>query len=160
MKKTGFLKIKHPSFSSSYLLFLICLRTCLLTLVKTTYESTCANFSTQYELRRKMQKVGRNFTSFGKGAFVFNKISKKFSRNSFFLKIHVRISTEFGTKCDKFRVKWMSIHLGKKSNNFTNKRTNLSALAVINKNFIGNPVGRIWGSNLSQNSIETVINVW
>jgi len=41
--------------------------------------------------------------------------------------------TEYGTKRDKFQVKRMSIHLGKQSNNFTHKRTLLSALAVMEK---------------------------
>jgi len=36
------------------------------------------------------------------------KISEKFSRNSFFLKFHVRISTEYGTKRDKFQAKRMN----------------------------------------------------
>jgi len=86
---------------------------------------------------KKLQKVGRNF------ALVCTKISEKFSQNRFFLKFHVKISTEFGTKRVKFQVKRMSIHLRKKSNSFTHKRTFLSALAVINKKFIGNLVGRI-----------------
>jgi len=80
-----------------------------------------------------------------------HKIPEKSSRNSFFLKFHVRISTEFGKKHDKFQVKQMSIHPRKKSNRFAHKRTFLSALAVMNKKFIANLVGRIWGSNLSQN---------
>jgi len=89
-----------------------------------------------------------------------DKISKKFSRNSFFLKFHVRVSIEFGTKRDKFQVKRMSIHPRKKSNSFAHRRTSLSALAVMNKKFVANLVGRIWGSNLSQNSVDTVTNVW
>jgi len=89
-----------------------------------------------------------------------HKISEKLSRNRFFLKCHPRISTEFGTKHDKFEVKEMSIHPGIKSNSCTHKRTFLSALAMTNKKFIANVVGRIWGSNFSQNSIDTVMNVW
>jgi len=89
-----------------------------------------------------------------------HKISEKFSRNGFFLKFHARISTEFGTKRDKFQVKRMSIHPPKKSNSFAHKRTFLSALAVMNKKFIPNLAGRIWGSNLSQNTADTVRNVW
>jgi len=42
----------------------------------------------------------------------------------------------------------MSIDLGKKSNSFTHKRTFLSALAVVNKKFIGNLVGQI-GNQIS-----------
>ena len=91
---------------------------------------------------------------------VFNKISEKFSQNSFFLKFHVRVSTEFGTKHDKFHVKRMSIHPGKKSNSFRHKRTFLPGLAVTDKKFIGNPVGRVWVSNLSQNAVDTMTNVW
>jgi len=54
----------------------------------------------------------------------------------------------------------MGIRPRKKSNNFTHKRTFLSALAVMNKKFIANLVGQIWGSNFSQNSIDTMTNVW
>jgi len=90
---------------------------------------------------------------------VFNKISEKFSWNSFFLKFHIRVSIELGTKRDEFQVKRMSIHLGKKSNSFRDKRTFLSGLAVTDKKFIVDPVGRIWVSNLSQNSVETMTNV-
>jgi len=73
-------------------------------------------------------------------SFVFNKISEKFSRNSFFLKFHERILTRFGTKRVEFQVKRRSIHLGKK-NSLTHKQTFLLALAVMNKKFIANPVG-------------------
>jgi len=93
-------------------------------------------------------------------ALVFNKIYEKFSRNSFFLKLQVRISTEFGTKCEKFQVKGMSIHPRKISNSFTHKRTFLSALAVMNTKFIANSVGQIQVSNLSQNSVGTMANDW
>jgi len=99
-------------------------------------------FSAQYGPRLKFWKVGRNFTSFGR-AFGLSKNSEKFSQNSFLLKFHVRISTEFRTKRDKFQVKRMSIHPRKKSNSSTHKRTLLSALAVMNKKFIANLVGRI-----------------
>jgi len=88
------------------------------------------------------------------------KISEKFSRNGFFQKFRVRISTELGTKPDRFQVKRMSIHPGKKSNSFTHGRTFLSARAVMNKKFIANVVGRVWGSNLSQYLIYTMANVW
>jgi len=70
------------------------------------------------------------------------------------------MSTEFGKKRDKFQVKRMSIHQRKKSNSFSHKRTFLSALEVMNKKFIASFVGRSWGSNLSQNSIDRVTNVW
>jgi len=76
------------------------------------------------------------------------------------MKIQIRISTEFGTKRDKFQVKQMSIRPRKKLNSFAHKRTFLSALAAMNKKFIANPVERIWGSNLSQNWTDTVTNVW
>jgi len=52
----------------------------------------------------------------------------------------------------------MSIHLVKKSNNFTHKRTFLSALTMINKKLIANFVEQIWDSNLSQNPIHTMTN--
>jgi len=78
-----------------------------------------------------------------------HKISEKFSRNSFFLKFHPRISTEFGKKRDKYQVKRMSIHPRKKSNSLTHKRTFLSVMALTNTKFIANLLGRIWVSNLS-----------
>jgi len=108
----------------------------------------------------KLQKLGRNFTSFGRDNLGFYQISEKFFRNGFFLKFHPSIATEFGTKRDKFQVKRMSIHPRKESNSFTRKRNFLSALAVTNKKFIADFVGRIWGSNLSQNSTDTVTSVW
>ena len=61
------------------------------------------------------------------------KISEKFSRNSFFQKLHLRMPTEFETKRDKFQVKRMSIHPRKKSNSLTHRRSFLSALAGIKK---------------------------
>jgi len=119
------------------------------------------SLSAQYERRIKIAETRAKFHKLWlRIALVCTKISEKFSRNSFLLQFHVRISTEFGTKRDKFRVKRISIHPRKKSNSFTHKRTFLSALAVINKNFIACLVGPIWGSNLSQNSIDTVTTVW
>jgi len=69
------------------------------------------------------------------------------------------MTIEFGTKRDKFQVKRMSIHPRKKSNSFAHKGTFLSAQAMMNKQFIASLVGRIWGSNLRQNLIDTVTNV-
>jgi len=98
----------------------------------------------------------------GKGMIAL--VCTKFLKNSpgiiFFLKFHPRISTEFGTKSENFQVKRISIPPRTKSNSFTHKQTFLSALAVTNKRFIANLVGRTWGSNLSQNSIDAVTNVW
>jgi len=89
-----------------------------------------------------------------------HKITEKLSQNIFFLKINVRISIEFGTKLDKFKVKQISILPRKKANSIAHKQTFLSAPAVMNKKIIANLVGRIWGSNLSQNATDTVTNVW
>jgi len=75
-------------------------------------------FSAQYGPEKKLQKVWRNLTSFGRDNLGLHKISEKFSRNGFFLKLCVRISTEFGTKRDRFQVKRMSIHPGKKIKQF------------------------------------------
>ena len=125
------------------------------------WKYLCEFFNAIFQHRIKLQKVGRNFTNFATGiALVFQTISKKLSRSNFFMKFHVRIWTKFGTKRHKFHVKRMSIHLGKKSNSFTHKRAFLSTLTLMNKKFIENLVGRIWGSNLSQNSIHTMMNVW
>ena len=76
-----------------------------------------------------------------------HKIYEKFYRNCFFLKNRVAMSTEFGTKRDRFQVKRMSIHPGKESNSFTHERTFLSGRAVMNKKFISNLVGRVWGKS-------------
>ena len=54
MNKTGFLKTKRPRFYSPYLLFVICLRTCLFTWVQTTYESTCVNFFSAIRTHNKI----------------------------------------------------------------------------------------------------------
>ena len=117
-------------------------------------------FSAQYGPRIQFRKVGRNFTSFGRGySLRLHKISEKYSRNGFFLKFHVRISTEFVTKRDKFHVKRTSIRPRKRSNSSTHKRTFLSSPTVMNKKFIANLVGWIWGSNLRKNSVDTVTNV-
>jgi len=103
VNKTGFPKTKRPDFSSLYLLFVIRLWTCLLTWVQTTYTSTYVNFlSTMWTENKNCRKVGRNLTCLGWGiTLVCTKISKKFSKNIFFLKFHVIIFTEFETKRDK-----------------------------------------------------------
>jgi len=90
-------------------------------------------FSAQYVLEIKLQNVGQHFTSFGRDSLGSHKIFEKSSRNSFFLKFYVRISTKFGTKHDKFQVRRMIIHPRKKSNSFAQKRTFLFALAVMNR---------------------------
>ena len=83
------------------------------------------NPNSKYGPIMKLQKVGRNFTNIGRGySLDLHIFFEKFSQYNFLLKFHVRISIEFGTKHDKFQVKWMSIHLGKKSYSFT--QTNLS----------------------------------
>jgi len=75
-----------------------------------------------------------------------HKISKNFSRNSFFLKFPIRISAEFWTKRDKFQVKRMSIHIEK---NQTVSQTNIPlSLTMMNKKFIANLVERI-GAQIS-----------
>jgi len=117
-------------------------------------------FSAQYGPLIKFQKVRRYFPSFVEDSLGLHKISEKFSRNSFSLKFHVRISTEFRTKRDKFQVKRMSIRPRKKSNSFTLKRTFLSALQWEIQNLL--PV--LWdeyGAKISaKNSIDTVTNIW
>ena len=131
MNKTGFPKIKRPGFSSPYLLFVIRLWTCLLACVHTTYESVCVNF---FQRNTDLEWNCRNYAGISQvsveDSLDLHKISEKFSWNSFFLKFLQRISTEFGTKLDKFQVKRMSIHPQKKSNSFTHKRTFFSVLAV------------------------------
>ena len=66
MNKTGFPKTKRPGFSTLYVVFVICLWTCPLTWVETTYKSTCEIFLAQSGPRKKLQKAWRNFTSFGR----------------------------------------------------------------------------------------------
>ena len=141
MNKTCFPKTKRPGFSFPRIFFLWLVYGCVsLPGGKQHMKVLVRIFSTQYRPKTKFQKVGRNFTSFG---LVFNKISEKFSQNSFFPKFHVKISTEFWAKHDKFQIKRMTIHLGKKSNSFTHKQTFHSTLTVINKKFISILVGLI-----------------
>jgi len=102
------------------------------------------NFFTAIQTQTKISESRAKFHEFlWRIALVCPKFLKNSPRIVFFLKFHVRISTEFGTKCDKLQVKRMSIHPHprKKSNSFTHKRTFLSALAVMNKKFIANLVG-------------------
>jgi len=70
------------------------------------------------------------------------------------------------TNCDKIWVK--TRHISRQTNEYSptkkikqfHTQTNLPFNpAVMNKVFIENLVGRIWGSNLSQNSIDTMKNV-
>jgi len=156
VNKTGVPKTKCPGFSYLYLLFVICLWTCVLSRVQTTHESSCVNFSTQFfnteQNCRKYGEISQILLEDGLGFFT------KFQKN-IFLKFHVKIWTEFGTmrhisrQTDEYSP-W------KKSNIFTRKRTFISTLEVMNKKFIENLVGRIWCSNLSQNSIHIMTNVW
>ena len=68
VNKTSVPKTKRPGFYSPYLLFFIRLWTCLLSWEKTTYESTCVNFlKAIWTQNKNYRKVGRNFTSFGRG---------------------------------------------------------------------------------------------
>ena len=55
VNKTGFPKRKRRGFSSPYLLSVICLWTCLLTWVQTTYESTCDGDQDQEEMEANNQ---------------------------------------------------------------------------------------------------------
>jgi len=93
---------------------------------------------TQDKIAESRAKISRVLVEDSLG---LHKISEKFFRNSFLLKYLVRISTEFGTKRDRIQLKRMIIHLGKKLNSFTHKRTFLSTLAVMNKKIIANFVG-------------------
>ncbi len=124
------------------------------------WKYLCEFFQRNTDPERNCRKQGEISQVLVEDSLGLHKIFEKFSRNSFFLKFYVRIYTEFGTKSDKFQVKRMSIHPREKSNSFTLKRTFLPALAVMNKKFISNPVGRTWGTNLDQNSVDSVTNVW
>ena len=124
------------------------------------WKYLCEFFQRNTDPERNCRKQGEISQVFVGGSLGLHKIYQKFSRNSFFLKFHARISTEFGTKRDKFQVKRMSVHARNKSNIFAHKRTFLSALAVMNKKLIVNLAERIWGWNLSQNTADTVTNVW
>jgi len=101
----------------------------------------CEFFQRNTDPEQNCRKYGEISQVLVEDSLGLHKISEKFSRNKFLLKIRVRISTEFGTKRYKFQVKRMSIHPRKKSNSFAHKQTFLPALATMNKNFIGNPVG-------------------
>jgi len=107
------------------------------------WKYLCEIFQRNTDPKLRLQKVGEIVEVLVEDSLGLHKSSEKFSQNSFFLKFHVRISTEFGTKRDKFQVKRTSSRSRKKSNSFTHKRNFLSALAVINKIFFANLVGRI-----------------
>jgi len=53
----------------------------------------------------------------------------------------------------------MIVHPRKKLNSLTHKQTFLSALAVMNKKFIANLVGRIWGLKLNRHNDECLVKV-
>ena len=117
--------------SRIFFFWIVCLWTCILTLVQTTYVIF-------FNVIRTQNKIAESIAKFCKFPWRIALVCKKFLKNSpkifFFLKLQVKISTEFETKYDKFQVKQMSSHLGKKSNSFAHKRTFLSTLLVINKN--------------------------
>ena len=113
-EQNWFSEKKSPGFSSPYRLFVVCLWTCLLSWVQTIYDIACVNFFnalwTQDKIGESREKFHNFFVADSLG---LHKIYEKLSRNSFFLKFHLRILTEFGTKRDKFEVKRISIHVGK-----------------------------------------------
>jgi len=114
MNKTGFPKTKCAAFSSLYLLFVILLWTCVFTWVQTTYESPCVNFFSAIRTHNKnCRKYGEISQVLVEDSLGLREL-KNSPKNSFFLKINIRISTEFETKRDKFQVKQMSIHPRKK----------------------------------------------
>jgi len=79
--------------------------------VKTTYQSTCVNFFSTILTENKIAESRAKISQVSvEDSLGLDKISEKLSLNSLNLKFHVRISTEFGTKRDKFQVKRMSIH--------------------------------------------------
>ena len=77
----------------------------------------------------------------------------------FFLKFNVRISTEFGTKANKFQVKRMSIRPRKKSNNFANKRNFLSVLGRIYCQYSGMNLGLKSQPKLSRHGEERLVKI-
>jgi len=85
VNKTGFPKTKRPRFSSPYILFVICLWTCLLTWVQTTCGSTCVNFFSGIRTRSKIAESRAKFSQvLVEDSLGLHKISEKLSRNSFF----------------------------------------------------------------------------
>ena len=144
MNKIGFPKTKRPAFSPPYILFLWFVYGCApLPGCKQYLKVLVWIFSAQYGPTIKFQILGEISQVLVEDSLGLHKISEKLSRNSFFLKFHVRISDEFGAKRDKFQVTRMSIHPRKKSNSFTHKRTIYSALALMNKKFIDSLVRRM-----------------
>jgi len=81
----------------------------------------CELFQRNTDLEKNCKKYGEISQVLLEDSLDLHRIYEKFSRNGFFLKFRVRISTEFGTKRDRFQVKRMSIHPGKKSNSFTHE---------------------------------------
>ena len=117
-------------------------------------------FSSQYGPGKKLQKVGWNFTSFARGIAL---VCRKFLKNSPEMAFSEIPRKNLYWIWDKMRqISGLTDEYSprKKTNSFTHERTFLSAPVMMNKKFIANLVGRVWGSNLSQNSIETMTNVW
>ena len=67
-EQTGFFKTKRPCFFSPYLIFVIFFMNVPPYLgANNIWKYMCEFFSAQYRPGIKLQKVGRNFTSFGRG---------------------------------------------------------------------------------------------
>jgi len=66
------------------------------------WKYLCEFFQRSTDPEQNCRKYGGISQVLVEDSLGLHKISEKFSRNSFFLKFHVRISTEFGTKRNKF----------------------------------------------------------
>jgi len=90
-----------------------------------------------------------------------HKISEKFFRNSFFPEIPRKNIHRIWEKTRQISGKTDESSSTKKNKKVSHTNEPwFQHLAVINKKFIANIMGRIWASNLSQNSVDTVTDVW
>ena len=129
--------------------------------MQTTYEGTCVNLFSAIRTQNKIVESRAKISGvLVEDSLGLHKISEKFSRNSFSLKFHVRISTEFGTKRDRFQVETDKYSPRKKIKQY-HTQTNLASSH-------GSDEWKIYykscrtnlGLKSQPNSVDTMRNVW
>jgi len=107
----------------------------------------CDSFQHNTDLGSNCRKYGEISQVLVEDSLCLTKISKKISRNGFFSETRHKNLDWIWDKTRQIldQTDEYSFTHEKKSNSFTHKRTFLSALAVMNRKFNPNPVGRISG---------------
>jgi len=118
------------------------------------------NFSAQYELKIKLQKIGKHFTNLERGALCSSRSLWKFFEKEFLVEILWKNPNRIWDERWQISAQRDKYSTRKRSNCFTHKRTFLLVVAMMNIKFIANLVERLWGSKLNHNSIHTIRNVW